>query len=75
MTVDASPPPDVHYLALHFYPDGHVEAEMSAESQFDAIQPRFTVVDREKLSMLKDRPCLKEISKPFYGLKKPIRIN
>ncbi|MDR2853476.1 MAG: DUF3304 domain-containing protein [Burkholderiaceae bacterium] len=60
-------------LILHFFPDGHVEGDMD----FSTEQPpqKVELSKRDEQPRLMGQACLKEIPNPFYGRKKPIRIN
>ncbi|WP_236669389.1 DUF3304 domain-containing protein [Burkholderia gladioli] len=60
-------------LLLHFFPDGRVEGDMDL---FVGTAPeKVDIAKRNDQPRLTDRPCLKEISNPFYGRKKPVQWN
>ena len=60
-------------LVLYFYPNGTVQGhvEFAADSDIKIED----IAKRDELPKLIDRPCLKEVSNPFYGKKRPISIN
>lgn len=60
-------------LILYFYPDGTVQAHLEY-----GVEPDVSVVDikkRHSLPVLKERPCIKEVSNPFFGHKRPTVMN
>lgn len=57
-------------FVLHFFPDGHVEANIYHSSV--ATVPRVAFRDRSTLPRLKGRTCLQTISNPYFGKTKPI---
>ncbi|WP_244126285.1 DUF3304 domain-containing protein [Burkholderia gladioli] len=60
-------------LLLHFFPDGRVEGDM--DLFVGTIPTKVDIAKRNDQPKLTDRPCLKEISNPFYGRKKPVQWN
>lgn len=60
-------------MILYFYPDGTVQGhlEFAADSEIMLVD----IAKRDHLIKLKDRACLKEIANPFFGKKRPLRIN
>lgn len=58
-------------LLLHFYPDGHVEADVV---DAEGAAPRLDIRKRDQLPVLTDRPCLKEVPNPYFGKKKPVAM-
>ena len=58
-------------MLLHFYPDGHVEGDV-VDIEGDASRVDFN--KRNDLPRLEDRPCLKEVSNPYFGKKKQIEM-
>jgi hypothetical protein len=60
-------------MVLYFYPDGTVQGhlEFAADSEIELVD----IAKRDRLPKLKDRACLKEIANPFFGKKRPLRIN
>lgn len=75
VTIYASPPDDPGYLIFHFYPDGHIESEISALLNIAAASPRYTERDRGNLTKLTSQSCTKQIDNPYFGTKRPIPIN
>lgn len=75
VTIHTPPPADPGYLILHFYPDGHVEGEISALKNIEAEAPRYTAQNRGDLAQLVGKPCKKQIDNPYYGTKRPVQIN
>lgn len=57
-------------LVLHFFPDGHVEANIYHSSA--ATVPRVVFKDRSTLPRLKGRTCLHVIANPYFGQTKPV---
>jgi hypothetical protein len=60
-------------MVLYFFPDGTVEGhlEFAADSEIKKVD----IAKRNELPVLKDRACLKEITNPYFGKKRPISIN
>ena len=60
-------------LVLYFYPDGTVQGhlEFAADSDIKLVD----IAKRDQLPNLKARACLKEVDNPFFGKKRPLRIN
>ncbi|WP_165973895.1 hypothetical protein [Paucimonas lemoignei] len=75
ITINNPLPEEPGYFILHFYPDGHVDAYISELKELEAEQPKVKFEDRMKLSVLREKPCLKEIPNPYYGLPKPVQQN
>jgi hypothetical protein len=75
ITIEKPIPKEPGYFVLHFYPDGHVESYISELKELEAEEPRVKFEDRLKLPVLKGKPCLKEISNPYFGLPRPIPMN
>lgn len=59
-------------LILHFYPDGHVEGDIEIVS---GPVSRVDIRKRDELPVLTKKPCLKEVSNPYFGKKKPIAMH
>ncbi|MDR2853475.1 MAG: DUF3304 domain-containing protein [Burkholderiaceae bacterium] len=60
-------------IVLHFFADGHVDGDMNFRAE--QSPPKIELSKRDEQPELTVRACLKEISNPFYGRKKPIAIN
>lgn len=75
ITISKAPPKETGYFILDFYPDGQVDARISEFKDLTAEEPMVKDEDRTKLPVLTDKPCLKEIPNPYYGLTKPIQMN
>ena len=74
------------HFVLHFYSDGHVEADISAQHHDPSRDPPYRLLDtaesprnsqREVRSLkgLEGRPCIKEIPNPYFGEVRPIKID
>lgn len=92
ITLNKPLPKTPGHFIIHFYPDGHIEGDLSTIiedplwkddpwniSKYkvlnNAEKPRFTFEERTKLTSLVDKPCIKQIPNPYYGLPKPIQMN
>nr|WP_249183571.1 DUF3304 domain-containing protein [Burkholderia ambifaria] len=60
-------------IVLHFFPDGRVEGDMDFGA--DGPDPKVALAKRDEQRKLTGRACVKEISNPFYGRKKPAQWN
>lgn len=75
LTIYGPAPRDPRYLILHFYPDGHIEGEITKAGDLNSQAPRFIASNPPSLPSLRDRPCIKEIPNPYFGTARPIQIN
>ena len=75
VTIDQGLPAEPNFFTLHFYPDGHVEGRLTGLREDDALKPRFSFATRSSLPVLAGKACLKEVSNPFFGKKKPTPMN
>lgn len=63
-------------LNLYFYPDGTVQGHLlMGGEENDKDFKGEDIANRNQLSVLKGKPCIKEVSNPLYGKPKPITIN
>lgn len=53
-------------FVLHFFPDGHVEADIAPP------EPRVAFKDRSTPPKLKGQTCLHAIQNPYFGKQKPV---
>ncbi|MBN3851849.1 DUF3304 domain-containing protein [Paraburkholderia sp. Ac-20340] len=60
-------------ILLHFFPDGRVEGDMNFV--IDRQPVKVDIARRNEQPKLSGRACLKEISNPLYGRKKPVHWN
>jgi hypothetical protein len=70
ITIEHPPRSDrISELIIHYYPDGRIDGDIIS-GDVDATQ--VDISQRDALPVLKDRACLKEVSNPYFGKKKPI---
>ena len=65
-------------LVIHFYPDGHLEADIGEDVPVDASPAQLARVDfrqRETLPGLGGKPCLKEVPNPYFGKQRPMEMH